>query len=247
MRPGYHGNAAGGAWTYLLAQAYARQHPKHEASPDAPAFTITISREAGIDAGGIARRVGDHLGWRVWDHELLAAVAARLHSPASQLEPLDETHVSWIQESLESFLAMHMVSQVAYVHHLAKVVQELGQRGECIMVGRGAGHLLPMETTLRVRLVAPVSVRAAMMNRAEGGGRPGPAQRELEKIDRDRTLFVQEHFHKNAADPTNYDLVLNVARLALEDCAEMIIEALHAEEAGRARRFRDVHLVSTHV
>jgi cytidylate kinase len=248
MQHEHHPDVAGGARTYLLAQAYARQHqqPRHDASHAGPAFTIALSREAGIDAGAVAQIVGQRLGWRVWDHELLAAVAARLHAPTSQLETLDETHVSWLQESLESFLAMHMVSQIAYVHHLAKLVQELGERGDCIIVGRGASHLLPLETTLRVRLVAPLSARVVMMSRLQGATKPERAQRQVEKIDRQRTLFVQEHFHKNPADPTNYDLVLNTARLAPDDCAEMIIEALHAEQASRAHSFRDVQFVSTH-
>ena len=91
---------------YLRAAAYAHNRP-----PDATIrcdggehLTVAISREAGIDAGAYARAIGQQLGWPVWDHELLELIARRLGSRVSELETLDERHISWIQESLEAFL-----------------------------------------------------------------------------------------------------------------------------------------------
>ena len=237
----FHGHTESqtGAWTYLRANAYNRPlSGSNEARREhGPGFTIAISRDVGIEAGDVARAVGQRLGWPVWDHELLVAVAERMHSRARDLAPVDETHVSWLQESLEMMLDMHAVSQIAYVHQLVKVVDELGEQGNCIVVGRGAAQLLPVDTTLRVRLVAPLAQRVVAMCRMTGIVNHAAALRKVEKLQRDRKRFVTEHFHADPTDPENYDLVLNVSRLSIDDCTQQIIDALHAEQASRASRY----------
>ncbi len=157
-----HNESPNGAWNYLRALSYPRANDKTfgDAQPaDCPAFTIAISREAGVDAGAVANAVGTTLGWKVWDHELLVAVAACMHARPSELTAVDETHVSWLQESIESLLDMHAVSQIAYVRQLVKTLETLAIQGGSIIVGRGAAHILPEQTTLRVRLVAPLEDR----------------------------------------------------------------------------------------
>lgn len=230
-----HLDVGPGAVTYLRAAAYARPDAQHaEASQrTSPAFSIALAREAGIDADAIAREVGRRLGWQVWDHELLVAIAERLHSRAADLAPVDETHISWLQESLESFLELHNVSQIAYIHQLVQILLELGENGECVIVGRGAAQMLPAETTLRVRLIAPLKERVAAMSQRLGGGAANRVARKLEQIDRDRARFVKDYFHRDPTDAANFDLVLNIARLSTNDCAEIIIDALHAEQARR--------------
>jgi cytidylate kinase len=49
------------------------------------------------------------------------------------------------------------------------------------------------------------------------------AQRELEKIDYERTRFASEHFHKDPADPANYDLVLNIEHLSPDDFVRVVL------------------------
>ena len=54
--------------------------------------------------------------------------------------------------------------------------------------------------------------------------------RELEKIDRERVRFVNEHFHKDSNDPAAYDVVLNVSHFSQGDCARLVAEFLQAIE-----------------
>lgn len=235
-----HNESQSGAWNYLRALSYPRANDLAQGeAPRAgtPPFTIAISREAGIDAGAVAMAVGAALGWKVWDHELLEAVAACMHARPSELAAVDETHVSWLQESIESLLDMHAVSQIAYVRQLVKTLETIAQHGACVVVGRGAGHILPVETTLRVRLVAPLEDRVTAHMRLSAETNRHEATRQVERMDRARTRFVTEHFHRDPNDPSSYDVVLNMSRLAVDDCATQIIDALHAEEQSRAHRF----------
>jgi cytidylate kinase len=235
-----HNESPNGAWNYLRALSYPRANDVAQGEAlraGTTPFTIAISREAGIDAGAVAAAVGAALGWKVWDHELLEAVAACMHTRPSELAPVDETHISWLQESIESLLDMHAVSQIAYVRQLVKTLETIAHHGACVVVGRGAAHILPAETTLRVRLVAPLEDRVTAHMRLSGETNRHDATRQVERIDRARSRFVTEHFHRDPNDPASYDVVLNMSRLAIDDCATQIVDALHAEEQHRAHRF----------
>jgi cytidylate kinase len=195
-----------------------------------PAFTIALSRESGARGTSTAREVGVRLGWTVYDHELLERIAQEMKLRTSLLESVDERRVNWLQECVEAFSSVPPVSGSAYVRHLTETLLSLATHGECVIVGRGAAQILPAETTLRVRLVAPVEWRIVAIGRKLGISRE-EAARQVEMTDRERARFVEDHYHKKEADPSQYDLVLNSSRYSVGECAELIVEGLRRLQA----------------
>lgn len=193
--------------------------------PSPPAFTITISREAGALGSSVAAEIGRRLGWAVYDQDILDKVAEKLHSSPRRVEEVDERPTSWLADCLGGFLDKGHVGPDAYLRHLFVVVRGLGGAGHCVIVGRGANFLLPPETTLRVRLVASQEARANAV--AERVGMPMDEAAEwVENTERERLVFVKKAFRADAADPHHYDLVLNTTRLSVEDAADFILDAL---------------------
>ena len=210
--------------------------PAEAVAPLAPrAFTIAISREAGANGSAAGRLLGERLGWPVYDYELVERIAGDMGLRSELLENVDEKRMSWLQEFAESFSSQSSVTESAYVHHLVETLLTLALHGECIIVGRGANVVLPPETTLRVRLVAPLSGRIATVRKRRNLSFE-EGQRWVEKTDRGRSAFIKDHFHKAADDPYLHDLVLNTSRFALEECAEIIIDVLHRMEAEARKR-----------
>ena len=99
-----------------------------------------------------------------------------------------------------------------------------------MIVGRGAAFILPVETTLRVRLVGETKERIAVLTRKLGIPER-EAARQLRNLDRERIDFVQDHFLKDATDPRSYDLILNAPRLSVAEIAEVIAETLRRFQA----------------
>ena len=198
------------------------------------AFTIALSRESGARGTSTAREVGTRLGWMVYDHELLERIAKEMNLRTSLLQSVDEKRVSWLQECVEAcveaFTSVPSVSGSAYIRHLTQTLFSLAAHGECVIVGRGAPQILPVETTLRVRLVAPVEWRIVAMSQKLGISRE-EAARQVERTDRDRVRFVMDHFQKEATDPHQYDLVLNASRYSVGECADLIVEGLRRLQA----------------
>jgi cytidylate kinase len=87
---------------------------------------------------------------------------------------------------------------------------------------------------LRVSLVAPVRDRIAALSRQLSISLREAARR-VRTIDRERVDFVQDQFMKDPTEASNFDLVLNVSRLSVGECAKLIVESLRCLQAGISR------------
>ncbi len=217
--------------TAALAQAAVREPA---ATPPAPRFTIALSREVGARGTSVARVLGARLGWPVYDNEILEPLAREMKVRVDALHRVDERHANLLNEFIESFGSGPSVSEGAYVRHLLTTLRVLGGRGECVIVGRGAAQFLAPQTTLGVRLTATLDDRIATVSRELGLTRE-LAARHIEETGRERVRFIKDYFHKDPTDPQHYDLVLNASRFTVEECADLIIEALHRLQARSPR------------
>src|SRR5258708_29915494 len=95
---------------------------------------ITISREYGTGGGEVAQRLAAVLGWELLDRELLHQAAAVEHVPDADLERLDEQALSLFDR-----LSWHPPHQ-RYAHGVTAVVRRAAERGNVVLVGRGALH-----------------------------------------------------------------------------------------------------------
>lgn len=198
---------------------------KHGPSP----FTITISREAGAQGSAVAAEIGQRLGWPVYDQNILGKIADEMKRPPSRLEAVDEQPVGWLQETIGNLLGQYQVGTDTYLKYLMIAVRGLGLGGKCVIVGRGANFILPVETTLRVRMVAAPEDRTRMVASSKGIS-AAEAAAWVEATNYRRGAFVKYAFKQDAANPHHYDLVLNMSRLSVSDAADTIIETLRRLE-----------------
>ncbi len=192
---------------------------------------IAISRETGAGASSIARMVGQRLGWKVYDHELLEAIAHRMELPVDDVKCFDELAPSVVQDWLLPLREEHYAPQEAYLDHLAKLIEAIGRAGECVLVGRGAGFMLPRETTLSVRIIAPLRVRALRLAERMGVS-VRTARRAARDLDRRRAQFDRTMHRTVSGDPHNYDLVLDSHSMGLDIATEVLVRAVEAGRPG---------------
>jgi hypothetical protein len=204
------------------------------ASPGAcrPCSYITISREAGVSAGIIARRVGQILGWEVFDKNLLDRIADRFHLSRMMLDLVDETPGNWVYDVLGTWMDNKIIPHEKFVHFLTRVVTGVARRGKCVIVGRGARFILPAENGLGALLIASPQYRVEQIRQQQNLSL-ADARRWMNHIDQGRREFVRRFFHHNVDDPHLYDLVLNVEHLGVEGAAEEIVAAMNQYSHSR--------------
>src|SRR3954451_7502107 len=221
-----------GRW--LLRRRRERGESAGPAVPVARFRNVCISREAGAGGGTIARMVGRRLDWKVYDHELLEAIAHRMEVSTDEVRAFDELAPSVVQDWILPLREEYYAPQEAYLDHLAKLVLAIGRAGESIIVGRGANFLLSRQDTLSVRIIAPLKSRAVRLAERMHVS-VQTARRAARDLDRRRTQFERTIYRADATDPHNFDLVLDSNSLGLPIAAEIIVRAIEAGLPGKPK------------
>jgi cytidylate kinase len=203
--------------------------------PDVPAsLTIAVSRESGSRGTSIARRAGEKLGWQVYTQELLEYLAQEGAFRQDLVDSASAAGVRWCEQRLDQLLREQNLSQHPSLANLARTMLALGAQGEVILIGRGAGFILPAATTLHVRIGAPLADRVAYMSQwLRLTVEEAAAQVRLR--DERRAAFLETHFHRQAGDIYHYDLVLNSSLLGEELSADLIALAARGKVAALER------------
>jgi cytidylate kinase len=177
---------------------------------------ITITREYGAGGGEVARKLAEALGWDVLDRQWLHRAAEVEHVSDAEWERLDEKAITMADR-----FRLHPPHQ-KYLHGLAQAARQAAERGNVILLGRGARHLLgETAEAFHLRLVAPRPWRAERMARLEGWSREQALARCLE-VDRTRDLFTRYFFGGAAMQAAQYDLVVNTGRMPLDDVVAVV-------------------------
>lgn len=197
-------------------------------APVAEGPWITLSRELGSGGGELARLVGEALGWRVYDREILSAVAAETHRDTLLVQRFDEKGVRAFGEYLAPFILPDDPGQGAVLVGLRHVIARIGRTGKAVLVGRGANFVLHPWGGLRVRAVGTPAERAEVLARAEGIA-VHEARRRVTQSDAAQREFVRQAFERDIDDPAGYDLVLSPLALGLPASVAAILGATRAK------------------
>jgi cytidylate kinase len=187
-------------------------------------LSVAISRELGARGGTIARLVAEKLAWQLYDHDLLEYMAQNPVIRQGTGEELTVPCQQWIRTRLDQLDQTCRLAEYPDARHLAEVVLSLAASGQVVMVGRGAGCILPRETTLNVRIIAPLADRIAFIGQWQRLS-TGEASERVRQGDERRAEFVQKHFRRTIGDTHQYDLVLNSSLLGEDGCADLIARA----------------------
>ena len=200
-------------------------------------FTITISRQAGAGGSEIARVLAQKTKMDLMAGQIIQHVAESSKMSTKVVETLDEKAMTTMESWVNSMFVSRHLWPSDYLKHLTRVIGTIGKHGNAIIVGRGAGYILPPETTFRIKVIAPLEFRIESMMRIRGLTH-GDAQKYIEKRDADRIAFVRKYFQTDAMDPLNYDLVINTEKVGIEGAVDTILIAFRdwTKSAGEKTR-----------
>lgn len=188
------------------------------------AYTITISRQAGAGGSEIARILAQKTKMDLMAGQIIQRVAESSKMSTKVVETLDEKAVTTMESWINSMFVSRHLWPSDYLKHLTMVMGTIGKHGNAIVVGRGAGFILPPETTFRVKIIAPLEYRIVSMMKIRNLSR-ADAQKYIEKRDSDRLAFVRKYFQIDSMDPLNYDLVINTEKVGIEGAVDTILIA----------------------
>ena len=201
---------------------------------------ITIEREYGCGGGEIAQALSRRLGWHLWDQQLTEEIARLARCPKAVVEVREERtdplyyrlFKSFLRGSFEGSLNAYKLKEVdseSILRFTQRVVEHAAERGNSVIVGRGAQHFLRnRRDTLRVFLYAP---REEKIRRLLGRGKTElEAEQLVDTVDRERSDFIDQYFHVEWPSRAVYHTMLNTA-VGDDAVIQMIMNSMQIYDA----------------
>jgi cytidylate kinase len=199
---------------------------------------LTIAREYGSGGAVIGRRISERLGWKLLDKAFIDNVAHAAKVDPQLARRFDERTDSWLQRLSHqgagrwrgAFEGAVIVSQPDFfdaetMAALAQnMIEEACQRGNCVIVGRGAQCVLRgRKNAFHVFIYAPWAERVARVRQRLPGTRD--IEGLIRSTDRQRADFIRTYFGCNWMDPHLYHLMI-CSELGEALVESTIVEAL---------------------
>ena len=195
-----------------------------------PFTAITISRQSGSGAHGIAEKLANRLQqharpggrpWTAFDKELVARILEDHHLPSRMAEFIPEDRRTELQDAVEELFGLRPPSWTL-IQHASETILRLVELGNVILIGRGSTIVARHNPgVLHVRLVAAEAIRAERL--AERRGISCKAALDaLRKEDRGRARYLKKYFGSDIEDPGLYHAVINTGRLAPDRVVDLL-------------------------
>jgi cytidylate kinase len=184
---------------------------------------ITISRQMGSGGTVVTGIIADRLGWPLVRREMITEAAAR-----AGVEDVKIERVFDHRPSLQDRITMQQ-RLGKYLDAITQVMREYADRGNVVLLGRGANVILADDPRLfRVHIVADLETRierTATMAGLKGKRGFQEARSMVTDSDYTRIAYYNYLFDADWNDPTIYELVVNSTEMTVEQVAEIILGA----------------------
>lgn len=195
---------------------------------------ITIARQHGSGGREIGRKLGELLGIKVYDNELLEMAAKKKGLPEDYLRRVDERATGSLLYSIAMSApyahGVHAGTEMSINDKLfvaqADIIREIAAKESAIFIGRCADYVLRNhENCINVFLQADGEVRVARICDRTGCSKR-EAENEMTKTDKRRANYYNYHTGGKWGKGDRYHLVLDTGLLGIEGSAKLIAEAV---------------------
>ena len=166
------------------------------------------------------------LGWTLYDQLLTNEIARLMECDCRVVEEREEKRDPVFYRLLKAFMKgshegsqnaprLKMVDADCIREATETVVKQAGERGQCVIVGRGSAYYLQARRdAFHVFVYAPLDEKAGRL-RAQGKSEKEALQL-AETVDRDRAAFIEQYFAVEWPERHRFHLMIN--SVIGEDC-----------------------------
>src|SRR4249920_24273 len=183
---------------------------------------IAMTREMGTLGKDVVAGLTERLGLDVIHHELVE------HDIAEN-SGLSESEVHRFLEGEASLLERWRMDRRRMRWCTAREIFELAAKGNVLIRGWGSVYLLrSVQHVLSVRICAPMEFREAVLMQRLGLKDGAAARRMIEHDDAAHNGTMRRMFGIDWTDPAHYTIVLNTARVPVQECVDCIVRLVQS-------------------
>ena len=176
---------------------------------------ITISREFGAGGGEIGRKVAERLGYHYYDKELILRSADTSKVDVESMRRWDEKVPANFGFAQSLFNFYNKPLNETLFEAQTKVIREIGEKGNCVIVGRNANTILKeFDGGLHIFVHASPYWRMMRMKDKMPDATEAKISDEIRSIDTNTEFGVADY----------YDLCLSTSTLGIDTCVDLICD-----------------------
>lgn len=194
---------------------------------------ITISRETGSGGHTVGKMLARQLGYDFYDKEIISLVAKEMDLDESIIAEngenmSDKTYLDMASGFIIPFSRKERVPFDKIQAAQNKLIQTIAQKGNCVIVGRGADYILSdRKDAFHVFIHANMEHRIERVQRHDGiSGEENRIRRELEVKDNSRGMFYQFFTGREWGRVANYNLSVDTGVFTKTQAMELILSAI---------------------
>lgn len=189
---------------------------------------ITISRAFGSGGRTIGKLVAKELGIPCYDNTILEKIAEESGFTKEYVKEQSEyaAHPAWFMNTLLNRNGHGMSNQDYLWIIQQRMIQDLAEKGPCVIVGRCADYILrDRHDLLKVFIHADYEFRSNRIVNVYGETEI-PTDKRLSDKDKKRRAYYQYYTDTEWGKAENYHIALDSGKIGIEKCAK-IIESLY--------------------
>ena len=194
-----------------------------------PRPVIVIGRQYGSGGHDIGKALAEKLGYDFYDNEIIQMTAGSTGYDPQFIKDREENMTNSFLYDLMSQMYVYSETQESPQDEIfeseAKVIRNLAEKGNCVIVGRCADYVLrDRPDTLKVYLHASENYRTKRIMEAENLSKEDALQK-IRKMDRRRSDNYRYYTRRIWGRAQNYDLTINT-EIGTQAVQNMIRELL---------------------
>ncbi len=195
---------------------------------------ITIGREFGSGGRELGQRLAESLGIAYYDKEIITEIAKRTELSERYVKSIVErkpvfTYPIHSGRSFMSLNTSYVVQSSAVYAEQCKLLKELAEKSDCVIVGRCADHVLKEYDPFRIFVYADMENKIARCKRREEKNAE-KSDKEIKKliksIDKHRAQYYNFYTGEKWGDRLNYDIFVNTTNADIAEIAPHIAKMI---------------------
>lgn len=197
---------------------------------------ITIGREFGSGGRELGRRLSEKINIAYYDSEIIAEIAKRTARSEEYVQRISE------RKPLTSF-PIHVrrsftpITMSAFQQNMSicieqhKLLRELSERSDCIIIGRCADYILREKQPFRIFVYADLDSklnRCMLRKSSEENFSEGEMRRRMSAIDRERAEYHNFFSNTKWGAKESYDMLLNTSDSNIKKLSESLCKYLES-------------------
>jgi len=203
---------------------------------------ITISRQFGAGGKTIGQKVAETLGYTFIDEDIIQIIAEKAKVSPGWVESVEKEAGGRLSRIVTKMVSRPLIDKVLkeeygyideqiYIDYLVVIIAQMAEEGNVVFLDRGSQYILnDFPDAFHILLINTFENRVKFMMNSYDLNQQRATQ-IVKSEEKRRTNLYRKIGKQDFDQPELYHLVINMARIDLDDAVQMILQLVKSKPA----------------